>query len=70
MGGYATAARHDTRELTRPAREAFDRRFIDQVDPDRVLPEAERERRAQAARRAYFAALAFKSARARQRGKT
>jgi len=67
MGGYAAAARNDTRELTRPAREAFERRFLDQVDPDRVLPEAERERRARAARRAYFSALAFKSAQARRR---
>jgi hypothetical protein len=40
-------------------------RFVDQVDPDRVLPEAERQRRAEAARRAHMAQLAFRSAKAR-----
>jgi hypothetical protein len=41
------------------------RRFEDQVDPKRNLPADERERRAIAARRAYFARLAFNSAKAR-----
>lgn len=67
MGGLATSARHDTKALTAPARAAFDRRFYDEVDPDRRLPEAERELRATAARKAYFAGLAFKSAQARKR---
>jgi hypothetical protein len=40
-------------------------RFVDQVDPDRALPEAERQRRAEAARRAHMAQLAFRSAKAR-----
>jgi hypothetical protein len=40
-------------------------KFIDQVDPDRVLPEAERQRRAEAARRAHMAQLAFRSAKTR-----
>jgi hypothetical protein len=40
-------------------------RFVDQVDPDRVLPGAERQRRAEAARRAHMAQLAFRSAKAR-----
>lgn len=51
---------------TAPAREAFNRRFEDQVDPERVLPEAERRRRAEQARRAYFAGLARKSVKARR----
>jgi hypothetical protein len=42
-------------------------RFIDQVDPDRTLPEAERLRRAEHARSAYFTGLALKSAQARRR---
>jgi hypothetical protein len=67
MGGLATASRHDTKKLTKPARAAFDQRFVDQVDPDRVLPEAERARRAAAARKAYFTRLAFASAKARRR---
>lgn len=39
-------ARHDSRELTRPARQAFLAKFDREVDPDAVLPEAERLRRA------------------------
>jgi hypothetical protein len=46
------------------------RRFEDQVDPDRTLPEAERNRRAAAARRAHMNSLAFKSAKARKKRAT
>jgi hypothetical protein len=41
------------------------RKFEDQVDPDRTLPEAERTRRAEAARRAHKQRLAFQSSKAR-----
>jgi hypothetical protein len=47
------------------ARAGFERRFLDQVDPNRVLPEAERKRRANSAMRAYMAQLALKSSKAR-----
>lgn len=57
-GGHAVSA---------PARAAFDKRFLDLVDPDRTLPEDERQKRAQAARRAYFLTLAAKSVEARRR---
>jgi hypothetical protein len=67
VGGLTTAARHDAREITAPARQAFERRFLDSVDPERVLPEDERMRRASAARRAYFAGLTAKSIAARRR---
>jgi hypothetical protein len=67
LGGFGTAASHDSKEYTKPARDAFARRFLDEVDPERLLPEAERNRRAEAAKRKYFLALAFKSARARSR---
>ena len=67
IGAHILHARHDSRELTAKAREAFLRRFLDEVDPDRVLPEAERRRRADHARKAYFARLALASARARSR---
>ena len=40
-------------------------KFVDQVDPDRQLPEAERQRRAEAARRAHMQRLAFRSSKAR-----
>jgi hypothetical protein len=43
-------------------------RFEQQVDPDGLLTPAERQRRAEAARRAYFAGLAFRSALARSKG--
>jgi diacylglycerol kinase family enzyme len=41
------------------------RRFLDEVDPLRALPEAERNRRAERARKAYFTKLAYLSSRAR-----
>ncbi len=49
IGGYSLSARRDPREYTKAARKGFRRRFLDLVDPDRELPEAERERRAKAA---------------------
>ena len=67
IGAYSLHARYDARETTRRARESFLSRFLDEVDPERILPEPERLRRAQAARKAYFAKLALKSARSRSR---
>jgi hypothetical protein len=52
---------------TSAARKAAHDRFERQVDPDGVLPSAERARRAESARHAYFSALALRSARKRQR---
>jgi hypothetical protein len=62
LGAYAQQAAHDTKLTTAQARQAFEQRFLRQVDPEGVLPEAERLRRARAARKAYFAALALRSA--------
>jgi hypothetical protein len=59
----------DPAARTAKARTAARERFEHQVDPDGVLPEAERARRAESARKAYFADLAFRSARARQKRK-
>jgi hypothetical protein len=42
-------------------------RFDDEVDPGRELPEAERRRRADQAKKAYFTRLALRSAQARRR---
>lgn len=67
IGAYRLHATHDPRETTKNARAAFLSRFLDEVDPDRVLPEPERLRRATAARRAYFLQLAVKSASARSK---
>ncbi|NGY63432.1 hypothetical protein G7043_31365 [Lentzea sp. NEAU-D13] len=56
-------------ESTAAARAAFDRRFEDEVDPRRELPEPERVRRAEAARRAHFARLTLKSVTARRKAR-
>ena len=66
MGAYVVHARYDPRQTTAPARAAFLKRFLDEVDPDRVLPEPERLRRAAAARKAYFTRLAFLASRRRR----
>lgn len=67
-GAYVSWANTaDRAARTAPARTAFDRRFEDQVDPDRILTPEDRARRAAAARKAYFADLALKSAQARRK---
>jgi len=68
LGAHALHARvADPAAHTAPARKAFLDRFELQVDPDGVLAPAERARRAEHARKAYFIGLALKSARARSR---
>ena len=57
----------DRSRRTAPAREAALARFERQVDPDGVLAPAERARRAESARRAYFLGLSAKSAAKRRR---
>jgi len=66
MGAYRLHALYDPKETTRKARAAFAARFDRQVDPHGVLPPAERARRADAARRAYFTELQLRSSRARR----
>ena len=64
----AALVRHshaDGRSSTARAREGFLRRFLNEVDPGGLLPEAERNRRAERALRAHMLALASKSAKAR-----
>lgn len=56
----------DRTERTQPGRDAFLRRFEDQVDPERKLSHAERLRRAEQAKKAHFVRLALRSSRARQ----
>lgn len=67
IAAHTLHSKVDPTEHTAPARKAFLDRFERQVDPDGVLPEAERKRRAEHARKAYFTQLAFKSAKARRR---
>lgn len=66
MGAYALHARYDARVTTAAARRAFNERFLDLVDPERLLSVHERARRAQAARKGYFTRLAYLSARQRR----
>jgi hypothetical protein len=49
---------YDRSARTRPAREAFLRRFEREVDPDGTLPPDEHHRRAEHAKRAYMLRLA------------
>lgn len=69
IGAHKLHSKYDSRELTAPAREAFLDRFDKEVDPDGVLPDAERLRRAEHARKAHFARLAYLSAKARKNKK-
>ena len=54
---------------TAPARRAFLSKFEAEVDPEGVLPEAERLRRAACARQVHFSRMALKSAKARRQRK-
>lgn len=70
LGGLTTAARHDPLDYTAAARAKCPGSlgyFERQVDPDRELQPAERERRAKAAQKAHFTRLGLKSAQARRR---
>lgn len=66
IGAFVTHSRHDPKLTTAKARAAFLARFETEVDPDRVLPEEERQRRAESARKAHMARMALASARARR----
>ena len=70
IGAFALHARHDPRATTAAARLAFSGRFVDLVDPERTLPEDERGRRVEAARKAYFTRLAYRSVQSRRARKS
>lgn len=57
----------DRTARTAPGRAALLQRFEDEVDPDRTLEPVERARRAENARKAFYARLALKSAQARRK---
>jgi hypothetical protein len=70
IGAHAKwAATRDKAAATAPARRAFLDRFEREVDPDGVLPPAERAKRADHARTAYMLQLARKSAAARRKSR-
>ncbi len=53
----------DPRETTAAGRAAFLRKFEEQVDPEGILPEDERKRRADQAMKAHMSRLALERAR-------
>jgi hypothetical protein len=63
---HAKHAKYDAKAAMDKARVAFLARFERLADPEGRLPAAERQRRAQQLRSAYFAQLALASARARR----
>ena len=67
IGAHAKWAKVDRVEGTAVARKAFLDRFEREVDPEGILPAAERARRAEHARKAYFQRLALKSAKVRRK---
>jgi len=66
QAAFTMHSQHDPKETTAAGRAAFLGRFVDLVDPDRVLDETERNRRAESARKAHFTGLALKSSKARR----
>lgn len=56
----------DRTARTAPGRRAMDAKFEHEVDPDGQLSPAERAKRAEFARKAYYTRLALKSAQARR----
>jgi hypothetical protein len=72
VAAHALHATHDSRELTERARAAGPRSMTyweRKVDPDGQLDAHERARRAEHARKSYYASLALKSAIARRKGR-
>jgi hypothetical protein len=67
IGAHSMHAKHDPKQTTAVARATFLARFEREVDPDGILPIAERARRAKHAKKAYFAKLALASAKSRAR---
>ena len=69
LGAFRQQSLHNTRDTMAAARAAFLSKFEREVDPDGVLPEAERQRRAEAAKKFHFTKLAYESARKRAKAK-
>jgi hypothetical protein len=66
MAAFAMHSQNDSKKTSQPARDAFQKMFLDEVDPFRELPEAERLRRAECARKAHFTRMAYRSAKVRR----
>jgi hypothetical protein len=72
IGAYSMHARHDVKETSRPGRERANARFREEVISAALaageqLTEAEIDRRANAARKAWMSRIALRSVQARRR---
>ena len=67
LGAHSLHGKYDSKQTSRAGREAFLTRFEREADPDGTLDPAERRRRAQHLKRAYFTRLALRSAQARRK---
>jgi hypothetical protein len=67
LGGLRASAKRDPHQTTAAARAGAEASYERQVDPEGILPAAERTRRARAARAAFFARLSLQSVEARAR---
>lgn len=65
----SSAMTPDRNARTAPARRAFDASWERKVDPDGLLPAADRQRRADAERKAHYARMALASARSRRKAR-
>ena len=66
IGGHILHATHDSSDIGRHAQAGLSNKFLREADPEGILPEDERERRAYHLRQAHFARLAAASAEARR----
>ncbi len=67
IGGLSVVAKHGPDAIAARARAGLWRKFCREADPDGVLSETERTRRAELVQRAYYARLAKRSADSRRR---
>ncbi len=69
VAAFTRWSREDPRPATERARDGADEKLRDEIDPDRLLPADELERRVVAARRARMAKLALLSSQARAKAR-
>lgn len=68
IAALARWSREDPKAHMAMMRGKFDDRFEEEVDPEGLLSDKERKRRAKSARELYFQRLNYMSSRARQKG--
>lgn len=66
LGAFTMHSKYNAKELTKPARAAAWKRYLDMVDPERKLTPEDRDARATAARHAQMIRMSQKSQAARR----